>query len=139
MGAGYGKEIRKQMSSYNTANPNATAQDKLGQRKTALTAAEGAMSQPGAAQSSRITNRLSRINKPGKVGTPPTPTPSPSPAPSTKPPVGGGGTPLPKPGILPGEENRVPPTTNPMPTTNTSTSLKKKKRQPVTTNPSPLM
>ena len=131
-GAGYGKDVRGKMSSYNTANPNATAQDKLGQRKTALTAAEGAMSQPGAPQSSRISNRLSRISKPGKMPAAP-PTTTTPPTPTTKPPVGGGGTPLPKAGILPGDEKKMPPTTNPMPTTN-STSLKKK-RQPVTTNP----
>lgn len=130
-GGGYGKDVRKQMSTYNTANPNATAEQKMGQRQTALTAAQNAMSQPGAPQSSRITNRLNRVNKRMPASPSPAPTPSPSPLPTagklggplpaTKPPVSG---------IAPGEENRLPKTGTPAP----STSAVKKKRQPVTIN-----
>lgn len=128
-GGGYGKDVRKQMSTYNTANPNATAEQKMGQRQTALTAAQNAMSQPGAPQSSRITNRLNRVNKRMPASPSPTPAPTPgtgkpvttNPMPSTKPPTSS---------ILPGEENRLPKTGTPNP----STSVVKKKK-PITINP----
>lgn len=133
-GKGYGKDVRQQMNTYNTANPNATADQKMGQRKSALTAAQTAMSQPGAAPSTRITNRLNRVNKRMPASPSPSPAPAPTsgkpvttnPMPSTKPPVSGN--------ILPGEENAgklggaLPPTG-----VGGGTSLKKKK-QPV---PSP--
>lgn len=129
-GKGYGKNVRSQMDTFKSATPGAEAPDaRMAARKSALMGAQDAMA---ANPSDRIAKRVARISKPGKGPQPPMGTTPPT---TTTPPVGGGGAPLPKPGILPGEENKLPKPTPAVGMPSTS-AVKKKMRKP-TPSPSP--